>query len=47
MVRSVTFSDKKNNIEMGKLYQGIEGPFSGKVGTVVGYMWKNRSCIRA
>lgn len=32
---------------MGKLYQGIEGPFSGKVGPVVGYMWKNRSCIRA
>lgn len=32
---------------MGKLYQGIEGPFSGKVGSVVGYMWKNRSCIRA
>lgn len=32
---------------MGKLYQGIEGPFSGKVGDVVGYRWKNRSCIRA
>lgn len=31
---------------MGKLYQGIEGPFSGKVGPVVGYMWKNRPCIR-
>lgn len=32
---------------MGKLYQGIDGPFSGKVGPVVGYMWKNRSCIRS
>jgi hypothetical protein len=32
---------------MGKLYQGIEGPFSGKVGPVVGYMWKSRACIRS
>lgn len=32
---------------MGKLYQGIEGPFSGKVGPVVGYMWKQRACIRS
>lgn len=31
---------------MGKLYHGIDGPFSGKVGPVVGYMWKNRACIR-
>ena len=32
---------------MGKIYQGIEGPFSGKVGPVVGYMWKHRACIRS
>ena len=31
---------------MGKIFQGIEGPFSGKVGTVVGYQWKHRACIR-
>lgn len=32
---------------MGKIYQGIDGPFSGKVGPVVGYMWKHRACIRS
>ena len=32
---------------MGKLYNGIEGPFSGKVGPVVGYTWKHRACIRS
>lgn len=32
---------------MGKLYQGIDVPFSGKVGDVVGYRWKQRACIRA
>lgn len=32
---------------MGKLYQGIDGPFTGKVGPVVGYLWKNRACIRS
>ena len=32
---------------MGKLYQGINGPFSGKVGRVVGYVWKRTPCMRA
>jgi hypothetical protein len=32
---------------MGKLLQGANGPFSGKVGTVVGYMWKGVPVIRA
>ncbi len=32
---------------MGILYEGLNGAFSGKVGPVIGYRWKNRSCIRA
>jgi hypothetical protein len=32
---------------MGKLLQGVNGPFSGKVGTAVGYMWKDVPVIRA
>ena len=32
---------------MGKLLQGIDGPFVGKVGPTVGYLWKNRPCVRA
>lgn len=32
---------------MGKLLQGINGPFSGKVGPVVGYMLNNQAVIRA
>ena len=32
---------------MGKMYEGVTGVFSGKVGPVVGYMWRNRYCIRA
>ena len=32
---------------MGKMYAGVTGVFSGKVGPVVGYMWRNRYCIRA
>ena len=32
---------------MGKLLKGINGPFSGKVGTAVGYMWKDIAVIRA
>ena len=31
---------------MATLYQGINGPLSGRVGTVVGYMWKQRACLR-
>lgn len=26
---------------------GITGPFIGRVGTVVGYMWKGRNCMRS
>ncbi len=32
---------------MGKLLKGANGPFSGKVGTVVGYMWGDLAVIRA
>ena len=32
---------------MGKIKQGILGPFSGKVGTVVGAIWKGIGTIRA
>lgn len=32
---------------MGKLLKGANGPFSGKVGTVVGYMWNDVAVIRA
>jgi Family of unknown function (DUF6266) len=31
---------------MAILYNGINGPFSGKVGTVVGYKWKNKAVMR-
>ena len=31
---------------MGKLLQGVNGPFSGKVGTVVGYVWEDLPVIR-
>jgi Family of unknown function (DUF6266) len=32
---------------MGKLLHGINGPFSGKVGPVVGYMLNNQAVIRS
>jgi Family of unknown function (DUF6266) len=32
---------------MGKLLKGANGPFSGKVGTVVGYMWNDVAVIRS
>src|SRR5258708_11324291 len=32
---------------MAKLSQGINGPFFGKVGTVVGYTWKGIPVMRA
>ena len=32
---------------MAKYFQGILGPFQGKVGTVVGYMWRDKWCMRA
>lgn len=32
---------------MGIIAQGIGGPLSGRVGPVVGYMWKHRACLRA
>ena len=32
---------------MGKIVQGINGPFFGKVGSVVGYMWKGIPVMRA
>ena len=32
---------------MGKLIQGVNGPFIGKVGPAVGYLWKRIPCVRA
>ncbi len=32
---------------MAKLEQGILGPFRGKVGTVVGYLWRGKPVVRA
>lgn len=32
---------------MGKQTSGILGPFSGRLGTAVGYMWKQRACVRS
>ncbi len=32
---------------MAKIEQGILGPFRGTVGTVVGYMWRDRWCMRS
>ena len=32
---------------MAKLEQGILGPFRGTVGTVIGYRWRDRWCMRA
>ena len=32
---------------MAKLHQGILGAFTGKVGTVVGYVWRDRQVVRA
>ena len=32
---------------MARVDSGILGPFTGRVGTVVGYRWKNTHCMRA
>ena len=32
---------------MARYYNGILGPFRGKVGTVVGYLWNGKPCMRA
>ncbi len=32
---------------MGTLLNGINGPFKGRVGDVVGYMWKKKAVIRS
>ena len=32
---------------MAKLEQGILGPFRGKVGTIVGYLWRGKQVVRA
>ena len=31
---------------MAIIRQGIQGPFSGKIGPIVGYEWRGRHCIR-
>lgn len=31
---------------MARIFQGMDGAFSGKMGPFVGYMWKNRACVR-
>ena len=33
--------------KLHQLHQGILGAFSGKVGTVVGYLWRGRQVVRA
>ena len=38
---------EKKRSSMAKLEQGILGPFRGKVGTVVGYLWRGRQVVRA
>lgn len=37
---------EEKNIGMGKIHQGVLGGFSGKVGMVVGYTWRGRTCVR-
>ncbi len=32
---------------MAFIYQGILGPFIGKVGPSVGYLWRGKACVRA
>jgi hypothetical protein len=32
---------------MARIDYGIMGPFNGKVGTVVGYLWNGKPCMRA
>ena len=32
---------------MALIYQGFNGPFIGKLGTAVGYMWKGKACVRS
>lgn len=32
---------------MAKCIHGVMGPFNGKVGTVVGYLWNGKPCMRA
>lgn len=31
---------------MARLYNGLDGAISGRIGTMVGYLWKNRACVR-
>ena len=38
--------EKEKETGMGKVYQGVLGGFSGKLGMVVGYTWRGRPCIR-
>ena len=32
---------------MAVVFSGINGPFVGRIGPVVGYMWKRKNCMRA
>lgn len=32
---------------MAKITSGILGPFTGRLGTAVGYMWRQKACVRA
>lgn len=38
---------RKTTKTMAKIYQDLGGAFGGHVGPVVGYMWKQRACLRA
>ena len=44
---ALPLSETKKQKNMAKLEQGILGAFSGRVGTVVGYSWRGRACVRA
>ena len=44
---ALPYLETKKQKNMAKLEQGILGAFSGRVGTVVGYSWRGRACVRA
>ena len=39
--------NKRKKTKMARFNTEIAGAFSGKIGPVVGYMWKNRACVRS
>ena len=47
MEENVIISRNQTEKSMGTYSNGIMGPFNGKVGTVVGYIWNGKYCMRA